>query len=393
MHAEIKLRRGKDESPKRFHPWIFSGAIQHKPNDLLPGDVVEVLDFKGNYIGTGLYSDGSIAIRLISFEQTNIDSEFWETCIANAWNYRNTYVFPYFADTNTYRLFYGEGDGIPGLVLDVYGKTAVFQAHNLGVYKHREAIAQAIIKVSGGSITAVYDKSKEALPQDHSHGVNNGYLIGDNGAEGLVTEYGNQFKVNWVEGQKTGFFIDQRENRKILASYAKDKTILNTFCYTGGFSIFALNAGAKAVHSVDVSAKAVALTEENVQLSGFSNQHEAHVADTFDFLKANDNTYDIIVLDPPAFIKNIKKRHKGLIGYKRINEMAIRQIKKGGLLFTFSCSQAMTKQLFQSTVMAAAIEVGRKARVIQHLEQPTDHPSNIYHPEGEYLKGLILEID
>ena len=392
-YPAIILHHGKEQSLLRYHPWVFSGAIKKVEGEVQEGDVVAVYSSRGECLGMGHYQPGSIAVRIFSYEEVEVDYPFWLGRVQRAYDYRREQGFLDRPDTDVYRLIFAEGDSLPGLIVDVYGNTAVLQAHNVGMFHVRHDIAKALVEVYGDQLTAVYDKSAETLPGKGTEHGQNGYLIGDTPVPHVVTENGNKFLVDWVTGQKTGFFIDQRENRELLARYSKGKTVLNTFCYTGGFSIYALNAGAQTVHSVDVSKKAIALTEQNAELSQGQDRHEAFAADTFDFMKGREEVYDVIVLDPPAFAKSQKVRHNALMGYKRLNAEAIEKIKPGGIIFTFSCSGVVDKYLFQSTVMAAAIEAGRNVKVMHHLSQPADHPISIFHPEGEYLKGLVLYVE
>ena len=387
----IQLAKAKEHSIKRFHPWIFSGAIKKMDDTIKEGDIVKILSSQNEILGIGHFQSGSIAVRLLSFKEEIIDQKFWEEKILSAYQERIRIGVSNNKNLNVYRLIFAEGDYLPGLIIDMYNGTAVIQAHSIGMYNALHEITNALKNVLKNNLIAVYDKSKETLPSPFSDSINNRYLYG-NAVTNEVNEYGNKFKIDWINGQKTGFFIDQRENRKLLGEYSKNKKVLNAFCYTGGFSIYALQGGAKEVHSVDISEKAIHLTNENVTLNNFSN-HKSYAVDVFDFLKNAENDYDVIVLDPPAFAKSRKVTHNAIQGYKRINLMAMKKIKKGGILFTFSCSQAINRTLFYNTIISAAIESGRKIRVIHHLSQPADHPVNIYHPEGEYLKGLVLYIE
>lgn len=392
--ARVVLHGGKEHSLKRRHPWVFSGAIKKIQGEVEEGEAVEVFSAGGEFLGTGHYQPGgSIAVRIFSFEQVALNYEFWKTRIAQAYNYRRALGFIENNHTNVYRLVFAEGDSLPGLVVDVYNDTAVMQCHTIGMYRIREMLAQAIVEVGGPTIQAVYDKSAETLPAKAAAQAQNGYLIGEASESQVVQENNNKFTVDWVHGQKTGFFIDQRENRTLLAQYSKGKSVLNTFCYTGGFSIYSLNAGASLVHSVDSSKKAIELTDKNVELNGVTDRHASFAVDTFSFLKDNPDMYDIIILDPPAFAKHQNVRHNAVMGYKRLNVEGIKHIKPGGILFTFSCSQVVDRYLFNSTIMAAAIEAGRNIKIMHQLSQPADHPVSIYHPEGEYLKGLVLFVE
>jgi 23S rRNA (cytosine1962-C5)-methyltransferase len=391
---QIVLAKGKEHSLKRFHPWVFSGAIKRKPEDLEDGDLVEVFSAQGEYLGTGHYQPaGSISVRIITFDEVDIDADFWVQKITQAYTYRTALGLTNSTETDVYRLIFAEGDGLPGLIVDVYGETAVVQAHTIGMYRARHDIAQALMKVLGDKIKGVYDKSAETISQKSEIKAENGYLIGDTGGHTTVQENGNKFFVDWVNGQKTGFFIDQRENRALVARYAPGKKVLNTFCYTGGFSVYALNAGAELVHSVDSSKKAIDLTDKNAELSGHADHHEAFAVDTFDFLKQPLDQYDIVILDPPAFAKHLSARHNAVMGYKRLNAEALRKMKPGSLLFTFSCSQVVDKYLFENTLLAAALEAGRSVKIMHQLSQPADHPVSIFCPEGEYLKGLVVYVD
>lgn len=384
------LQAGREKSLERKHPWIFSGAIKHLPKGIATGDVVEVVAKDGQYLATGHYSDGSIAIRLLSFQQERIDEQFWINRISNAAQYRSNHLgFPS-QKTNAFRLIHGEGDGLPGLVVDVYGHVAVVQCHSIGMLRAADWIAKAIVKVYAETITAVYNKSEEALKQD---GVADRWLIGQSEDEVAVLENGNRFTINFVSGQKTGFFLDQRDNRSLVGQHSKAKSVLNCFSYTGGFSIYALNADAVKVVSVDVSKTATDLMDKNVDFSMFKDRHESITANVMEYLKSDEvPQYNIVIIDPPAFAKSINKRHNAVQAYKRLNALALGKVKEGGLLFTFSCSQVVGTQLFYDTIVAAAIEAGRKVRVMHHLSQGADHPVNLFHPEGHYLKGLMLEV-
>lgn len=394
MESKLVLKSKKDQSLVRRHPWVFSGAIKSIEGQPEDGDIVAVHANKGRFLGRGMYSTaGSIAVRVLVFEDQPIDSEYFEERIKEAWNLRKTLGLAGSTDTQIFRLLHAEGDGIPGCIVDVYGSTAVLQAHAIGIHQMKETIAQAIVDSSDGLVDKVYDKSSETLPRDYASSFSNDYIIGEGDGKGVFKEYGIDFNINWATGQKTGFFIDQRENRAYLGSISKDKKILNTFCYTGGFSIYSLQAGASMVHSLDSSQKAMDLVDENVKLNGFDEKnHKSIKADAVDYLKDLDEEYDIIVLDPPAFAKGMHSRHNAIQGYKRLNGHAIRQIRPGGLLMTYSCSQVITPQIFRSTILSAAINENRKVRIVAQLHQPGDHPVNIFHPEGEYLKGLVLEV-
>jgi 23S rRNA (cytosine1962-C5)-methyltransferase len=396
---KVILGSGKDQSVRRFHPWIFSGAIKKIKNasgkgEIEPeeGAVVEVFDNKDEYLGTGHYQKGSIAVRVFSFEPMAPGKEFWKEKIARAYAYRKQLGIIGDPQTNVYRLLFAEGDGVPGLIIDFYNGTAVIQTHSIGMHLVKDQLVEALKEVYGDDLKAVYDKSEETLPKQSPVKATNGYLYG-NASTNEVLEHGNKFHIDWETGQKTGFFIDQRENRQLLARYCTGKMVLNTFCYSGGFSIYALNAGAKEVHSVDSSKKAIELTDRNVALCNSKVPHSSFVSDTFDFLEHKENIYDVIVLDPPAFAKHRDARHHAVMGYKRLNAEALKKIRPGGILFTFSCSQVVDHDLFANTVTAAAIIAKRSVRIMHRLTQPPDHPVSAFHPEGEYLKGLVLFVE
>ena len=398
MYKVIRLKRGKDESLRRFHPWVFSGAIATIDEGISEGDVVRVLTHSGDFIAVGHYQEGSIAVRVLSFSDVDIDDEFWHSRLRSAYQMRRAIGIADNPDNNTYRLVHGEGDNLPGLIIDVYGKTAVMQAHSIGMHLCRKEIARALADVMESRILHIYYKSETTLPFMTDDDMN-GFWVG--GAEdNIATENGLKFRVDWLKGQKTGFFVDQRENRSLLEKFSKGKRVLNMFCYTGGFSFYAMRGGAELVHSVDSSAKAIELTKENVELN-FPNdpRHEAFCEDAFKFLEnigANQNSqlsYNLIILDPPAFAKHRGALHNALKGYTRLNQKAFEKIEKGGILFTFSCSQVVTKDHFRNAIFTAAALAKRKVRILHQLHQPADHPINIYHPEGEYLKGLVLYVE
>lgn len=390
---KIILKPGKDRSVFRYHPWIFSGAIARGEGDLQEGNLVKVYNAENQYLATGHCQIGSIAVRILTFEDEIIDYNFWKKRIAQAWQMRQTLGLTDIPANNVYRLIHGEGDNLPGLVADYYAGVVVIQFHSVGMYLERDNIAKALLEVLGDKITAIYDKSETTLPYKAAIERQNGYLYGK--AENFIAlENGLKFNVDWLEGQKTGFFIDQRENRSLLEKYAKDKTVLNMFCYTGGFSFYAMRGGARQVHSVDVSARAIELTNQNVNLNfPGDNRHEAFAEEAFQFLEKSSGKYDLIILDPPAFAKHQNVLNNAIQGYKKLNRKGIEVIKPGGILFTFSCSQVMTKDLFRQTVFTAAANTGRKVRILHQLTQPADHPVSIYHPEGEYLKGLVLYVE
>ena len=392
-YKTVVLKRGKEESLKRFHPWVFSGAIHHVDNDVKEGETVRVMTDNGDFIAVGHYQIGSIAVRVLSFHDVEIDSNFWESRLKSALDTRMAIGVADNPNNNTYRLVHGEGDNLPGLIIDCYGKTAVMQAHSVGMHVSRHEICQALTKVMGERILHVYYKSETTLPFKAELGQENGFIYGGSD-DNTAIENGLRFHVDWLRGQKTGFFVDQRENRMLLEKYAKGRSVLNMFCYTGGFSVYALRGGAKLVHSVDSSAKAIDLTNRNVEMNFPADQrHHSFCDDAFKFLDANENKYDLIILDPPAFAKHRAALHNALKGYTRLNVKGFESIKPGGILFTFSCSQVVTKENFRNAVFTAAALAGRKVRILHQLHQPADHPINIYHPEGEYLKGLVLYVE
>lgn len=392
---KVILTSGKDHSLHRFHPWVFSGAIKKINGEVKEGDIVEVYSAQQEFLGMGHFQIGSIAVRMFAFDKVHPDQDYWTSRIQSAYNFRKQLGLVKNSSTNCYRLCFGEGDGLPGFIIDFYNGTAVLQTHSIGMHLLKPVFVKALQDVIGDELIAVYDKSEDTMPKNAPIKAPNGYIWRkneDSGNHTIVVENDNKFYIDWETGQKTGFFLDQRENRALLGSYSKDKVVLNTFCYSGGFSVYAANSGAKEVHSTDISKKAIDLTDRNIELNNIKN-HESFAVDTFEFLKHRENTYDIIVLDPPAFAKHQNVKHNAVMGYKRLNYEAIRQIKPGGLLFTFSCSQVVDKNTFNSTVMAAAIEAGRKVRILHHLSQPPDHCVNIFHPEGEYLKGLVVHVE
>lgn len=393
--AKIILKPKKEESLLRFHPWVFSGAIQKIVGRPMEGDVVDVYSSQNEYIATGHYQIGSIAVRVLSFEEEHPSASFWEKRIREAYLLRQALGVAGNPRNNTYRLVHGEGDCLPGLIVDIYDKTAVLQAHSVGMHLVREELARTIVKVMQGEVENVYYKSETTLPFKANVGQEDGYLIGQCDNECLAMENGLKFHVDWLRGQKTGFFVDQRENRSLLEKYAKDRSVLNMFCYTGGFSFYAMRGEAKLVHSVDSSAKAIDLTNKNVELNFPGDpRHEAFATDAFKYLDDMEkDKYDLIVLDPPAFAKHREVLRNALQGYKKLNAKAFEKIKKGGILFTFSCSQAVNKEQFRLAVFSAAAMSGRNVRILHQLTQPADHPINIYHPEGEYLKGLVLYVE
>ena len=389
----VYLKKGKEESLKRFHPWVFSGAIASGTESLNEGDVVRVCTASGAFIAVGHYQIGSIAVRVLSFKDIVIDEEFWKSRLHSALEVRLALDVVDNPTNNTYRLVHGEGDNLPGLIVDCYGETAVMQAHSVGMHCERNAIAKALVEVLDGRIKNVYYKSDTTLPFKADLNQENGFLIGGE-TDCTTLENGLTFKVDWLKGQKTGFFIDQRENRSLLEQYSKNRSVLNMFCYTGGFSVYAMRGQAELVHSVDSSAKAIDITRENIAANfEDTTKHEAFCEDAFKYLDANDKKYDLIILDPPAFAKHRSALKNGLRGYTRLNVKGFEKIKPGGILFTFSCSQVVTKDNFRQAVFTAAAQAGRKVRILHQLHQPADHPINIYHPEGEYLKGLVLYVE
>lgn len=389
----IQLKKGKSESLFRYHPWIFSGAIARIEHGTEEGDLVKVVDENGNFLAIGHYQIGSIAVRVLSFDDEALHENFWNNRIAEAYILRKQMGLTGTTHNTIYRLVHGEGDRLPGLIIDVYGDTAVVQAHAVGMHYERERIADALLASTEGTIKNIYYKSETTLPYKADLQQENGFLRG-NTHENVAIEYGLKFHIDWLRGQKTGFFVDQRENRLLLEQYAKNKKVLNMFCYTGGFSVYALRGGAQCVHSVDSSSKAIDLTRANVQLN-FPNEtrHEAFAEDAFKYLERAGHDYDLIVLDPPAFAKHKDALRNALKGYTRLNAIAFKKIQKGGILFTFSCSQAVNKDQFRLAVFTAAAQSGRHVRILHQIHQPADHPINIYHPEGEYLKGLVLQVE
>lgn len=393
MYKQIYLKKGKEESLKRFHPWIFSGAIHHCDEGVEEGEVVRVITAEGSFIAIGHYQIGSIAVRVLSFRDISIDSTFWQSHLKSALDMRISIGIADNPINNTYRLVHGEGDNIPGLIIDIYGKTAVMQAHSIGVHLSRHEIAQALSEVMGGRVDNVFYKSETTLPYKAGLGQENGFIYG-NCEDNIAIENGFKFHVDWQKGQKTGFFVDQRENRSLLEKFSHNRKVLNMFCYTGGFSFYAMRGGAQLVHSVDSSAKAIGLTIQNVKLNfPEDNRHEAFCEDAFKYLEEAGSNYDLIILDPPAFAKHHAALRNALKGYCRLNAKAMEKIQPGGILFTFSCSQVVTKENFRNAVFTAAAMAGRKVRILHQLHQPADHPVNIYHPEGEYLKGLVLYVE
>lgn len=392
-YKKIFLKPGKEESLQRFHPWIFSGAIQRMEDGLQEGDTVNVFTSRKEFIAMGHYQIGSITVRVLSFKQEEVTLDFWKQKMSRAYEMRKSIGLAGNPINNTYRLVHGEGDNLPGLVIDIYDKTAVMQAHSVGMHVNRKDIAEALSEVMADTIENIYYKSETTLPFKADLGQENGFLKGGS-AENIAMEYGLKFHVDWLKGQKTGFFVDQRENRHLLEKYSKDRNVLNMFCYTGGFSFYAMRGGAKLVHSVDSSAKAIDLTNKNVELNfPDDSRHQAFVDDAFKYLDNMGDRYDLIILDPPAFAKHKDALRNALQGYRKLNAKAFEKIMPGGILFTFSCSQVVTKDQFRTSVFTAAAMSGRSVRILHQLTQPADHPVNIYHPEGEYLKGLVLYVE
>lgn len=390
IYPLLTITKGKEQSILRKHPWVFSGAIADETTELQDGDLVCLTTKKLQVLGIGHFQHATIAVRMLSFDYETIDQAFYERRLQNAFELRKR-IGLLRADNNIFRLCHGEGDQLPGLIIDYYAGVAVIQCHSIGMYKQVELIAAALVQVLGKDLKAIYSKSSDTLPKRQE--VQDAYLFGAIEVPHLALENGVKYHIDWINGQKTGFFIDQRENRALLGKYAQGKKVLNTFCYSGGFSLQALNNNAQLVHSLDSSKKAIALTDDNVALNGFESKHASIVDDAMDYMKDLPEDYDIIVLDPPAFAKHRDKRHQAIQGYKRLNAHAIRQIKPGGFIFTFSCSQVVDTQLFTNTVIAAAIEAGRSCRILEQLQQPADHPIQAFHPEGAYLKGLVIQID
>ncbi len=398
-YKTITLKKGKEDSLLRKHPWIFSGAIHHADKDMEEGEVVKVLTSQGDFIANGHWQIGSIAVRVLTFENEPIDGSFYANRLATAWDVRHRIGLV--RNTNcenstintTYRLVHGEGDNLPGLIIDIYSGTAVVQAHSVGMHRDRMIIANALKKMMGNALQSVYYKSETTLPFKADLGQENGFLIG-HANENVAIENGLKFHIDWLKGQKTGFFIDQRDNRSLLEQYSHGRRVLNMFCYTGGFSVYSMRGGAELVHSVDSSTKAIELVNRNMELNFPGDErHKAYAADAFKFLDEMAGNYDLIILDPPAFAKHRDAIKQAMRGYTKLNAKAMEKMPKGSILFTFSCSQAITKEQFRTAVFSAAMQTGRKVRILHQLHQPADHPVNIYHPEGEYLKGLVLYIE
>jgi 23S rRNA (cytosine1962-C5)-methyltransferase len=403
MYKNVYLKKGKEESLGRFHPWVFSGAIHHIDGQPQEGDVIRIVNIDGRFLAVGHIQIGSIAVRILSFEDVIIDKAFWKERISAAYNVRKSIFCSQLTApnkeskrlTNAYRLIHGEGDGLPGLIIDVYNRTAVMQAHSVGMHVSRREIADALAEVLDGTIDNIYYKSENTLAYKASEDGGNGFLKGSLAtADDIATENGLRFHVDWLGGQKTGFFVDQRENRALLEHYSQNRKVLNMFCYTGGFSFYAMRGGAELVHSVDSSSRAIDITRANVELNfPGDTRHEAFAEDAFKYLERMGDQYDLIILDPPAFAKHKDALRNALMGYRKLNAKAFEKIRPGGILFTFSCSQVVTKDNFRTAVFTAAAMSGRRVRILHQLTQPADHPVSIYHPEGEYLKGLVLYVE
>ena len=396
----LYLNKGKEESLRRFHPWVFSGAVNHIEGKPTEGDLVRVLTAQGDFVAVGHWQIGSIAVRVLSFEEESIDKAFWVKRLQVAYDMRRAVGVADRKDNDIYRLVHGEGDNLPGLIVDMYGATAVMQAHSVGMHVCRMEIAEALKEVLGDALQNIYYKSETTLPFKAELGQENGFILQNskfkiqNNVDDIAVENGLRFHIDWLKGQKTGFFVDQRDNRSLVEQYSKGRKVLNMFCYTGGFSVYAMRGGAQLVHSVDSSAKAVDLVNENIRLNfPDDNRHEAFAEDAFKYLDSIQDSYNLIILDPPAFAKHRDAIRHAIKGYTKLNAKAMEKIQSGGILFTFSCSQAITKEQFRMAVFTAAAITGRKVRILHQLHQPADHPINIYHPEGEYLKGLVLYVE
>ena len=391
--SRVILKSGKEQSIKRLHPWIFSGAIKKIEGKPAEGDTVEIFSNSGEYLATGHYQIGSIAVRIYSFHQVMPDFDFWRMKFKAAWDLRTTLGLTDNIDTNVYRLINGEGDGLPGFIVDYYNGIVVMQMHSVGMYLMREQLAEVIKALYGNKLLSIYDKSEGTIPVKAGLGIKNRFIYGDQSVIEII-ENGCLFSIDVISGQKTGFFIDQRENRELLTRYIKGKDVLNMFCYTGGFSVYALHSGAASVDSVDSSAQAVELTKQNVSLNAaVTGKHQTFTEDAFSFLNDIADKYDVIILDPPAFAKHTDALENALMAYKRLNAKAIEQIRPGGIIFTFSCSQVVSRDNFRRSVFVAAANTGRNVRVLHQLMQPPDHPVSIFHPEGEYLKGFVLQVE
>ncbi len=396
-HPAIILHKNKTQAVKRFHPWVFSGAVKQKDGNPDQGDVVEVFSEDGEYLGIGHFGTGSVSVRIFSFDKVSSLDDLWKKKLQNAFLLRRNIGLTESKTTNAYRLVNAEGDGMPGLIIDFYNGTAVIQCHSKAMNAEKEKFVEILKQGYGDRLKAVYDKSANTLHHKAETETQNpqytdGYLYGKQ-SERIVLENNHRFAVDWEQGQKTGFFIDQRDNRQLLSNYAKDKKVLNTFCYSGGFSVYALKAGATLVHSVDSSVKAIELANENVKLNSSTGVHQSFASDVFDFMKASTEEYDVIVLDPPAFAKGQSARHHAIQAYTRLNHAAFKKIKKGGIVFTFSCSQVVDREMFTGAVTSAAIDSHRNIKVLHHVSQPADHPVSIFNPEGLYLKGMVVYVE
>ncbi len=391
---KVTLKPSKEKSLLRKHPWVFSGAIKNVEKETKDGSIVEIFSNKEKYLATGHYNEGNISVRIFEFDRQEINEEYWKKKIIKAYDQRKNTI-EISSRNNVYRLIHAEGDQMPGFICDIYNKVAIFQFHSIGMWKHKEVFTKIVLELL--PLDVIYDKSEKTLPKIYmdEYKIQNSYLFQKKEITNTkIIENGNEFLIDWENGQKTGFFIDQRENRQYLGKLAKNKKILNTFCYSGGFSIYALNNGAKEVHSLDSSQKAIDLLEDNLNfLSDFKNNHKSIIDDAKEYMKNLNDQYDIIILDPPAFAKHMKVKHKALQGYKRLNTRAIEQIKPNGILFTFSCSQVIDNNLFRHMVLSSAIAAGRNVSILKQMHQPADHPINIFHPESEYLKGLVLKVE
>ncbi len=394
--SKVILKKGRESSILRFHPWVFSGAIARIEGDVSEGDVVSVWSAEGALLGCGHYQIGSIAVRMLSFCSEQLDADFWVDAIQRAYDARRAFLLTDNPLTTCYRLVHGEGDSLPGLIIDYYDGVCVLQAHSVGMFRSKKQICSALQKVYGDALKAVYDKSSSTAPFKAGLDLVDGYVYsvpGFDASEAIVLENGNKFWVNWQEGQKTGFFLDQRDNRALVGKYSSGRRVLNLFCYTGGFSVYALKGGAESVESVDSSAKAISLVDRNVALNGYTN-HISHTVDAMDFLAAvPEGKFDLMIVDPPAFAKHRGALKNALRAYQRLNAMAISKVAKGGIIFTFSCSQVVDKEAFALAVFSAAAQCGRRVRIMDRLNQGADHAVNIFHPEGEYLKGLVLYVE
>jgi 23S rRNA (cytosine1962-C5)-methyltransferase len=391
--TRIVLKSGKDQSLRRYHPWVFSGAIKKIHGPEREGDVVDIYDNKEEFLASGHYQKGSIAVRVLSFEAVNTDQSFWDQKIGSAWKLREKLGLIGNSDTNVFRWVNAEGDGLPGLIVDYYAGCAVVQMHSIGMHHNLEAIVNSLKKSAGDQVHTIYNKSASTLPDKPGITEKSGFLMGQQ-ERGEVLENGYRFNVNWIQGQKTGFFVDQRENRKLVGEYAEGRKVLNMFGYTGGFSIYGMGGGAKLAHTIDSSGKAIDMARENAELNFPGDErHKAYAQDVFGFFNKMDEAYDLMILDPPAFAKHQNVLNNALQGYKRLNQRAFEHIAPGGIIFTFSCSQAVSRENFRKSVFVAAANAKRKVRILHQLSQPPDHPVSIYHLEGEYLKGLVMEVE